>query len=192
MFPLLYSYLIEYRSLYLPGLGRLQMVRKPAEYDVANQQLQPPHTMVELAPAEDTSIAQGLISFVASKLNIAAESAGLLCDSFCKKILDDINEQGHFTWPQFGVFEREISGNIVFKADDALASVNKPVPAARVVRQGKMHAMVVGDNETTSTQMQEYFAGQDEVKPASRWWIPALVIGVVAVVLILLKKMQVL
>jgi len=53
--------------------------------------------------------------------------------------------------------------------------------------------MMVGTRETTNTAMKELLSNEPgPIISGSRWWIPALVAGITAIVLILLKKMNLL
>jgi hypothetical protein len=189
MYPLLHEYLVESRSLDLPGTGRLQMQSKPAVFDVANQRLEPPYTELRFEQQE-TGKNTMLASFLAQQLKLSAEQAQQVFDAFCGKLAADVREHGKLYWPHLGEFSRQDDGNISFTTMPAVSAINEAVPAIRVIRQGKTHTMVVGDRERTSTQMQEFLIEQAAYRPADRWWIPALVIGFTALVLILLRKMQ--
>jgi hypothetical protein len=190
MFALLHTYLLENQSLLLAGTGKLNLIRQPALYDGGEQVLYPPYTYIGFAVSNEMP-PESLIDFIASGLNIASEQATAIYQSFCDKICKEIATSGHLNWPHLGSFVKE-AGNIIFKVDADIASINKPIAANSIIRQPKTHAMVVGNSETTSTIMEEYFAIQEEEKPVNRWWIAALMVGLTALTLIILKKMQIL
>lgn len=191
MVSLLHAYLVDNKSLYLPGAGRIHLVRQPASFDVANQLLQPPHTVISFRPGEDGSNnPDSLTAFLASRLDIATDKAAALFRLFCQKLVADLNTNGNFHWHPLGNFTKEASGDIVFLPAEGAAGINKPVPAIRIIRPGSVHHMVVGNSETTSTIMQEYLTEQAVVKPVARWWLAPLLIGIAAMVLIILRKMQ--
>jgi nucleoid DNA-binding protein len=189
MFSLLHEYLVDNRSLHLPGTGTLQLERQSASFDVANQEMQPPHTKVHFsrnASGRDDS----LVRFISSRLDIANENARQLFESFCEKLATDLKEHGQVHWHNLGNFGKDEKGKPVFHPEAKASSLFASVPAVRVIRLGTTHNMVVGSNETTSTKMQEYLTEQAAYKPADRWWIPALIIGIVTIALILLKRLH--
>ncbi|MBL0146223.1 MAG: hypothetical protein IPP48_11050 [Chitinophagaceae bacterium] len=47
--------------------------------------------------------------------------------------------------------------------------------AERVIHEAAEHNMLVGDKETTTTQMTEYYADTSVVK--DRWWIWTIILG---------------
>jgi hypothetical protein len=68
------------------------------------------------------------------------------------------------------------SGVIIFEAVPVPEIFLQPVNAERVIHPEAEHAILVGDKETTNTEMTEYFSETTEQK--SRWWIWAIVLGV--------------
>ena len=186
MFSLLHEYLVDNKSLYLQGTGTLVLERHPASYDVANQQLRPPQTSIILdrnGRNEDF-----LFRFISQRLNITAERSQEIFQAFCEKLSSDLADHGKVNWHNLGSFEKGDDDKLVFHADSKISSLFSAVPAVRVIRQGSNHNMVVGSRETTSVQMQEYLTEQAAFKPANRWWIPAIVLGVITIALILLKR----
>ena len=187
MFSLLHEYLVNHRSLEIPGTGRLELTRQPASYDVANQVVQPPVSSINLVHGEGIA-GSNLLSFLGNKLGIPSHSAGDLYQSFSQKLKDELQEKGHIHFHHLGMIRKDDSGSLVFVPDERMGIHFTPVPAVRVIRQGSSHNMVVGSRETTSSQMQEFLSEQATYKPANRWWIPALVIGVLALTFIFLRR----
>ena len=190
MFGLLHEYLVESRSLYLRGTGQLQLVHQPASFDVANQLLNAPRSVIKLHGSRQAGSLQPLMAFISRRLNVAEENAFSLYEAFCNKLQQDIEHKRQVDWLHLGVFKKDETGTTVFIEDPALTTYNEAVPAKRIIRKHASHAMVVGEYETTNTAMREMLNEQVEVVEKSRWWIPALVIGVISVVLILLKRMH--
>jgi nucleoid DNA-binding protein len=189
MFSLLHEYLVDNKSLHLPGMGSLQLERHPASFDVANQEMQPPHTNIILR-RNGSGTDDSLVRFISYRLNVAVENASQIFDNFCEKMVADLKEHGQVHWHNLGTFEKDEKGKPVFVPEKKASGIFTAVPAVRVIRQGITHNMVVGSNETTSTKMQEYLTEQAAYKPADRWWIPALIIGIVTISLIILKRMH--
>jgi hypothetical protein len=56
----------------------------------------------------------------------------------------------------------------------------QPVVAERVIHKDAEHAILVGDKETTNVEMTEYYTDETAVAK-DKWWIWAIVLGVVAI-----------
>ena len=191
MFGLLHQYLIENRSVYLRGTGQIRLVHQPASFDVAHKLLRAPHTLVRLQPNEQAGSLQPLMAFLPSQLQVAEENAFSLYEAFCNQLQQDIENQKQVTFASLGVFKKDAIGSTIFLPNDSLSAYNTDVPAHRIIRHGSTHNMMVGTRETTNTAMIEMLQDQQTGEPAnSRWWIAATILGLVAIVLILLKKLQ--
>ncbi|CAN5733428.1 hypothetical protein BH10BAC3_BH10BAC3_23920 [soil metagenome] len=191
MFGLLHQYLVENRSVYLRGTGQIHLEHQPASYDVANKVLHAPHTLIHLHANEQAGSLQPLMAFLSSQLQVAEQTAFSLYEAFCNQLQQDIENKTHVTFTSLGVFKKDAVGSTVFLPDMRLSAYNTHVQAHRVIRHGTTHNMMVGTRETTNTAMIEMLQDQQTDEPVnSRWWIAATIMGVVAIVLILLKKMQ--
>lgn len=190
MFGLLHEYLVESRSLYLRGTGQLQLVHQPASFDVANQLLHAPRSVIKLHSSQQAGSLQPLMAFISRKLNVAEENAFSLYEAFCYQLQQDIESKRQVSWQHLGTFRKDETGNTVFIEDTALPGYGEAVPAKRIIRKHESHAMVVGERETTNTAMRELLYEQPDTKTNSRWWIAALAIGIISIALILLKRMH--
>jgi hypothetical protein len=130
-----------------------------------------------------------LITFISSRLAIPEENAISIYEAFCNKLQQDLSTQPKVSWQNLGEFEKDALGNTVFNPDERLAQYNLPVKAQRIIRANTTHNMMVGTRETTNTAMMELL-NEEPAPVISRWWISALILGLAALILILLKKMQ--
>jgi hypothetical protein len=80
-----------------------------------------------------------------------------------------------------GVLSKD-GGEIHFESI-APASYLQPVPAVRVIRQDAQHAILVGDKETTTQDMSELLSEGTVIEKES-WWVYALILFAVALVLL--------
>ena len=62
----------------------------------------------------------------------------------------------------------------------------EPVAAERVIRESAVHQMLVGDVETTSTEMEAFYDQQE--KATDRWWLLPMIVAAVAIALIIWAK----
>ncbi|MES2646049.1 MAG: hypothetical protein V4717_04180 [Bacteroidota bacterium] len=190
MFGLLHQYLVENRSVYLRGTGQLHLVNQAASFDVANHQLLPPVSRVQLSPNEQAGSLQPLVSFISRQLDVPEENAISIYEAFCNKLQQDLATHSKVSWQNLGEFAKDAVGNTVFNPDERLAQYNLPVTARRIIRANTTHNMMVGTRETTNTAMMELLGEQEPARVQNRWWIAALILGLTAITLIFLKKMQ--
>jgi len=134
MFGLLHQYLVENRSVYLRGTGQLQLIHQPANFDVANKIIHAPCNSIRLQNSEQAGSLQPLMSFLSRQLHIAEENAFSLYEAFCNQLQQDIEKKQEVNWADLGTFKKDLTGSIVFIADQRLSGYNRPVEAIRIIR----------------------------------------------------------
>jgi hypothetical protein len=186
MLSLLEAYFLQYRHLFLPGIGKLNAISVPARNDAAQQIMLPPQTSFQWLPADKVSDSpQSLIGFISRQSGQNEEESFELLQQFCHDFKSTLLQQGEWIWPGIGKWVALNENQAGFVPEKELDTFYETIPAARVVQKGKVHAMMVGDKETNTGAMQEMLLEADEIEAGEgRWWIPALVIGIVALGLI--------
>jgi hypothetical protein len=164
------SYLFRNGYCILPGIGKLTLVTTPAETDFMNSQIKAPVQTI-LFSNEDKSTA------VFNELSAVSEHLKMMLDVKRTVLLNGI-----------GTFSKDDNGDIHFTPLQIDAALSNPVHVERVVHQHSEHTMLVGDKETTNVVMTEYFS--DVPVQKSRWWIGAVIIAAVALVLLIVRIVQ--
>ncbi|MGB8193067.1 MAG: hypothetical protein WCF67_14160 [Chitinophagaceae bacterium] len=177
MIEVLNGYLIQHKSISIPGLGTIYVERLPAMNDFTNRQLHPPSYRFRFdkyfdAPDKD------FFTFLASNTGIPEYEAIKQYNEFAYDVRNRIRQEDKFTWPEVGVLSKEMSGEIHFESLGPEV-YQQPVPAVRVIRQDASHAMLVGDQETTTQDMSELLSEETIVEKES-WWIYALILFALA------------
>ena len=82
-----------------------------------------------------------------------------------------------------GVLRKEPAGNISFEnqIDDLFFA---PVVAGRVIHKNSEHAVLVGDRETTSSVMNQFYNEEEIVKKSNAWKIIAILLLTIALVIL--------
>ena len=168
---LIAQYLFQNKHCTLPGLGTLSVVTKNAASDFVNKQILPPIPAITFSSEEND--AEGFVNYVAANehknygesIEEVNDYVGLL------KQGKPINGVGQFLV--------DASGNIEFKAAEINSNLLQAVRAERVIHPEAEHVMLVGDKETTNTQMTEYYTEDPVIKDG--WWIWAIVLGVIGI-----------
>jgi hypothetical protein len=156
----------------LPGIGTLAVTSLSAEHDLVNAQIKAP-----------------LPSIVFSASQEADENVFNEFTALSELIKKDIDEKGIVTLKGVGDFIKNGQGAIDFIPRKVNSFFLPTVAAQTVIRQHTEHALLVGDKETTSTQMTGYF-DETETTKKSQWWIWAIVLAVVGLSTIVLYLSQ--
>jgi hypothetical protein len=168
MHQLIATYLFQNKQCPLPGLGHLYVEQVSAESDFLNKQINAPQSFVKFSSTlvDDESF-----------LNYAAK-VNNTSGTFIKDELQQFFAKDNFAINGVGEFTKE-NGKLNFSPTTIDPLFYQPTHAERVVHENEAHNMVVGDTETTTTAMTEYFA-EDEINK-DYWWVWALVLGGISI-----------
>ena len=87
-------------------------------------------------------------------------------------------------WDGVGILKTDVTGEVVFEPHQSIVSYLQPVPAERVIRSNAEHTMLVGDRERTNTEMTDYLKEETVYVEKESWWIYALIIAAIALIVI--------
>ena len=183
------SYLVQHKSLSIPGLGTIYVERKPAQSDFVNKQIIPPSYHYRFdryfdAPDKD------FFTYLAAQKEIADYEAIRWYNEWAYELRNKIRTEQEVKWENVGVLRTDVSGEVVFEAKQNLISFLDPVPAERVIRSNAQHTMLVGDREVTNKAMTDYLNEETVYVEKESWWIYALILATVAVVVIFFHFFQ--
>jgi len=171
------SYLVQNKSINIPGLGTVYMETVPAQSDFVNKQLLPPHYVYRFDKYFDAPDKE-FFSYLSSRKKIPDYEAIKWYNELAYNIRSDIRNKEEAVWGEIGIFKKDEAGEIVFEETALHLPLFSPVPAERVVRTNASHHMWVGDRETTTTQMSELLQEEVYVEKEA-WWIYALILAAV-------------
>ncbi len=181
------SYLFQLNRVSLPGLGSFFVTESPAVPDFVNKQILAPVLSVAFNTEADEDAGDAFLQYVSKKEGISQQEAG---ENY-KTWYDDIHRQleagQQVTLAGMGTLKR-LNGAISFEEEHIPDVFFPAVHAERVIHPEAEHTMLVGDKETTNVEMTDYFAA--EPVKADRWWIWALVLGLLGSGIILFQLMQ--
>jgi hypothetical protein len=189
MIAILNSYLIQHKSICIPGLGTIYLEKIPAINDFSNRQMLPPSYKFRFDKYFDAPDKE-FFSFLASSQNMAEYEAIKLYNEFAYDLRDRIRKEEKFDWPQVGILMRDATGEIQFKSEMIQPGFVRPVAARRVIRQDARHAILVGDQELTTDHMTELLNVEQVHVEKESWWMYALIIFCVAVVILFVYLYQ--
>ena len=182
MHQLIASYLFQNKICPLPGLGSLSLSTNSAQPDFSNKTIHSPKASIDLIHGEVD--AAPFLAYIARQTNSDAHEAASALDHFCDGLKNEASTHFNAKLEGVGNFVVNSNGDISFVALDLPQAFVQPVTAERVVRPQAEHNILVGDKETTNIEMAEYF--NEETATKDRWWIWAIVLGVIGMLMVLL------
>ena len=162
----------------LPGIGTLEVITNAAETDFVNSKIKAPLPSIIFSASQDDA-------------NIFNEFTAL-----SELIQKDLNDKGIVPLKGVGQFIKNEEGIISFVSLQLNERFTPTVTAENIMRQHAEHTILVGDKKTTNTVMTEYFVEeeneneQEEQPKKDRWWISAIVLGVVGLAIIVFYILQ--
>ena len=183
MYSILNRYLFQHKSLPVPGIGTIYLETGTASIDSASRMAIPPTHQLRFDRYFDAPD-KSFFAYLAQQQNIADYESLRQYNEFAYRLRDQLNLQQSAEWNGLGVLYKDEEGNILLRSDFLNPSFLEPVSATKVVRSDAQHTMLVGDQERTSDEMLHWFSEEADSAPG-KWWLPALVTGIAAVLLIL-------
>lgn len=178
---LIASFLFQNKTCPLPGLGTLSIHTSSAESEFTNQQILAPQPVIEFSGKETN--AADLLQYIATKTNMQSHEAAGALEHYCSDLKNEISKNAWAKLEGIGNFIVDNNGKIIFEQLALPPFFIQPVFAERVIHPKAEHNILVGDKETTNTMMTEYFNDESPVAK-SRWWIGAVVLGVIGLILL--------
>lgn len=176
------SYLLQHKSISIPGLGTVYIERIPAQTDFINKQILPPSYHFRFDKYFDAPDKE-FFTYLAQQKDIADYEAIKWYNEWAYELRNRLRIDEVVEWKGVGLLRKDVSGDIVFEASGAIPSPQQPAPAVRVIHSHTQHTMLVGDREVTrEINAQEANEYEAEETPAAKnsWWIYALIIAAIA------------
>lgn len=184
----MYKYLMQHQQVCIPGIGIFYKQRTAAHLDFSNKVFQPPAYTI-LFREEPVKADKDFYSFLSNEQGVNEVEAIRHFQDFAYRFKEHLSQFSQTDLPGLGVMHKGSDGALLFTPGHLLANYFPATPAERIVRKQSEHTMLVGDNETTNTQMQERL-DEDQTESKSWWWIGAIVLGVLAIIAIVYYYMQ--
>jgi len=177
----LYEFLLLNKKVSLPGIGTISLCQSPAQHDFSNKEFIAPSSFFTIDPGNDTP-SKKLYDWLSSSLNITEWEAIKSVNDFSFELKKKLSEYGEVSWEKVGVIRRNSNGDLKLDPQNILLQSEPPVTAEKVIRVKAEHTVLVGEQEKTSIEMEEYFAGSPARKNFT--WLIAIILTVLAVMFI--------
>lgn len=161
------SYLVQKKECSLPGIGHLRIATKPAELDVANKEIFPPTDGI-VFKEEEVHLRKDLVSYVSMQNKIHENDAAENINNWCQHAKNKLDAGEKIYFESVGTLQKNADGNIFFHTKNEFVLYDV-VPAERVIHKNEQHSVLVGDRETTSAAMNEFYK-EDFIVEKKPWW----------------------
>lgn len=178
---LIASYLFQYKTCPLPGLGTLVIKPVAAKSDFLSKTIAAPQPQISFETKE--SDAGALVDYIAAKTNNPVLTAIDGLGRYCNQLKSELNAGNIAAINMVGSFTADSGGAVYFKPLQLPAVLLPSADAERVIHPEAAHVMLVGDKETTNTEMTEYYT--EAVVEKDYWWVWALVLAAAGVIALL-------
>jgi len=170
---LIAAYLFQHKKCPLPGIGHLSERLRDAEQVPGEKKITAP--VPEIIFSNHAADPAEFIEFITANKFISREEAGYLLDKCCEE-MQALPASGSILIPGAGKFIKDPVDKLIF-VPTALPSYYLPdVPAERVIHADSSHSMLVGDKETSTAAMTEYYTEAEPERKKRRWLWAALVL----------------
>lgn len=189
MVKLIGTYLLQNKSVSIPGLGTIYIERTPAQSDFVNRQILPPAYHYRFDRYFDTP-GKDFFTFLSARKNVHDFEAIKMFNEWALDLRTSISGIDQSVELEgIGSLKRDNSGVVIFEPFIKPQAYTPPVPAERIIRTNAKHMMLVGDKETTNVEMSDYLQEEPAGKRSS-WWIYALIIAAACLIAIILFYYQ--
>lgn len=159
MLQTLTAYLLQTNKLYIPHVGTFRVDHQPAVLHFADRLLYPPQSNIFFKAVTDAQ-KNDTVLFVGENFSEEALS------DFGQKLINGL-AAGPFIWPGVGTLELR-DDRVFYQPESSLGFL--PVPANKVLRENRQHAILVGDQEHSSADIS--FMGKGVAGKKRTWlWV---------------------
>lgn len=169
---LIASYLVQKKECKLPLLGNFSIGISPATLDIADKKILPPKCDI-VYTENGNYLARGFTEYIASLQNISWDEAEEKINNWCLHAKVKLDSGERIVFSSVGSLYKNEAGNILFEKEKQVHFFD-PVHAERVIHKNEEHAVLVGDKETTSSVMNEFYREVIEIRTAWKKWAIAL------------------
>jgi hypothetical protein len=174
---LLADYLFQNKACALPQVGLLSIKNTSSSTIFGEHLYAAPIPKILYSNVENNTA--DLEHYIAFQNNISLNEAQLLLQSFSQNITT-LAQGEKAEIKQVGEFYKNENEEICFTACEINEHFFPKTKAERVIHPNTTHSMLVGEKETDTAAMTEYYT-DDEQSIKSKWWIAALILAVVSI-----------
>ncbi len=180
----LYSYLLQHKSISIPGLGTIFVHRSPAQADFPNKRVLPPRFQFGFDKYFDAPDKE-FFGYLSNQNAMADYEAMRWYNEWAFDLRNQIKSNHPVSLPGVGILKKDLSGEIIFEPDSGVNSWLGPTPATKVIHADDRHVLLVGDREISSGDIAAYRGGSEaRYVEKESWWVYALILAAIALIVL--------
>ncbi len=173
---LITNYFFENDNCPIPGIGMLSLKTTQANFNFGDKEMEAPKPYVSFEVGELD--AKHFVNYIAQKNNVSTTFATEKLNDFSNTVLN--LPVGKFaTIDYVGKFSKDADGKVLFEQVDYPEPFLPTVKAEKIIHKNEAHSMVVGDTQTNTVAMSDYFESNPKSN-TKKWWIAAIVLTALA------------
>ncbi len=188
MHDLIAGYLLQSERCSLPPLGVFTKAFHSAKIDSVNKLIYPPFHQFTFEN-DQWPLSSELVEYISYKNNIDTTSSEREIATFCEDWIKKIRQGELLCFKKIGCLKNDEQGHMQFSPEE-IPELLPVLPAVKVFYKNAKHDVLVGDRETNSEVMKDYYSEQPVVA-SGRWKLWAailLVIGLAVIIFSLYNK----
>ena len=178
---LIRNYLFENNKCEVPNLGILSVEKTPASFNFGVQIIEAPMPTIVFLQKEIDN--ENFANYIASQKSISLKEANNLVVDFSATI-HTLSPNNTFALQNVGAFLKNENNDIEFESVKVNELFTPAVSAIKIIHPNESHSITVGDTETNSATMAEYYA-EEIPEVESKWWIWAFVFALISIAALL-------
>ncbi len=188
MHALITEYLLQVAKCSLPPLGTFAKVYHSAKIDSTNKLIYPPFHQFTFEKNQQT-LSKGLVEFISHRKNIDNRLSEKEIAVFCEEWFQKIQQGEALCFDKIGCLKYDEHSSLQFLNED-IPPFLPVLVAEKVFHKEARHNVLVGDRETNSEVMKDYYREQPVVASGSwkLWAAVLLVIGLSVIIFSLYNK----
>jgi hypothetical protein len=172
---LIQQYLFQKKECPLPSIGTLLIKEGNTVSWFGDHKLAAPVPHIEFDRTEIP--AENFIAFIAAQKHISHTDAAATLENYCRD-LQNMDTYGQTVLDHAGKFFIDHNGSLVFKHVEVPKIFLPAISVQKVIHPNTSHTMRVGDTETTTAVMAEYYSEAKDIKK-EKWWIAAVLLTLI-------------
>ena len=181
---LIASYLIQKGECHLPLIGSLAIKQQPASLDIADKVIYP-STGEIIYNEHEAYLPDGLKNYISNFLHIQLYEAEEKINNWCLNAKMKLDSGEKIIFESIGALQKDPAGNILFQRMNGI-DFREPLIAERVIHKNDEHAVLVGDKETTSGVMNEFYREDVLIKKKYSWKLWAIVLSAICLLTLII------
>lgn len=174
MHELIASYLIQKGECHLPLLGSLTIKQHPASLNIADK-IMFPSTSEIIYNENESYLPDGLKNYISHLQHIQLHEAEEKINNWCLNAKMRLDSGEKIIFDSVGTLQKDPAGNTLFQKVEDI-NFYEPVIAERVIHKNAEHAVLVGDKETTSGVMNEFYREDFITERKYSWKLWAIIL----------------